>query len=95
LLGSIFTANRDANRYQNPNDFDLTRNFSDILSWNGEGHERACPGKSLSIGFIKIFCLHLFQNYQWDSITEVKWDFEKVTAVTPNNLVLQGFAQRL
>ncbi|MEH1962676.1 MAG: cytochrome P450 [Nostoc sp.] len=95
LLGSIFTANRDTNRYQNPDDFDVTRNFSDILSWNGEGHERACPGRSLSIGFIKIFCLHLFKNYQWDSITEVKWDFEKVTAVTPNNLVLQGFAQRL
>ncbi|MGF2033827.1 MAG: cytochrome P450 [Nostoc sp. CmiVER01] len=95
LLGSIFTANRDANRYQNPDDFDLTRNFSDILSWNGEGHERACPGKSLSIGFIKIFCLHLFHNYQWESITEVTWDFEKVTAVTPNNLVLQGFAHRL
>lgn len=55
LLGSILTANRDTNRYQNPDDFDLTRNFSDILSWNGEGHERACPGKSLSIGFIKIF----------------------------------------
>ncbi|WP_323808746.1 cytochrome P450 family protein [Nostoc sphaeroides] len=33
------------------------------------------------------------QSTQWDSITEVKWSFEKVTAVTPNNLVLQGFAQ--
>lgn len=95
LLGSIFTANRDANRYQNPDNFDLTRDFSDILSWNGEGHERVCPGRALSIGFINIFCLHLFHNYQWDSITEVSWDFEKVTAVTPNSLVLQGFAPRL
>jgi cytochrome P450 len=94
LLGSIFTANRDANRYQNPDSFDVTRNFSDLLSWNGEGHERVCPGRSLSIGLIKMFCLYLFKNYQWDSFTEVKWDFEKVTAVTPNDLVLQGFAQR-
>jgi hypothetical protein len=94
LLGSIFTANRDSNRYQNPDSFDVTRDFSDIVSWNGEGHERTCPGRSLSIGFIKIFCLYLFKKYQWDSFTEVKWDFEKVTAVTPNDLILQGFAHR-
>ncbi|MBW4562793.1 MAG: cytochrome P450 [Mojavia pulchra JT2-VF2] len=95
LLGSIFTANRDSNRYKNPDDFDVTRDFSDILSWNGEGHERACPGKSLSIGLIQIFCLYLFKKYQWNSITEVKWDFANVTAVTPNDLVLQGFAQQV
>ena len=94
LLGSIFSANRDPRRYQNPDDFDLTRDFSDIVSWNGEGHERACPGRSLSIGIIKMFCLYLWKNYQWNSITEVTWDFKKVTAVTPNNLVLQGFAHR-
>ncbi|MDB9346222.1 cytochrome P450 [Nodularia spumigena] len=94
LLGSIFTANRDANRYTNPDDFDVTRDFSDILSWNSKGHERACPGRGLSIGLIKIFCLYLFQNYQWESSTPVKWDFAKVTAVTPNDLVLQGFAQK-
>lgn len=94
LLGSIFTANRDGDRYQNPDDFDLTRDFSDILSWNSEGHERVCPGKSLSIGLIKMFCFYLFKNYQWNSFTEVKWDFENVTAVTPNDLVLQGLTQR-
>ncbi|MUG94340.1 cytochrome P450 [Scytonema sp. UIC 10036] len=94
LLGSILTANRDANRYTNPDSFDVTRDFSDIVSWNGEGHERACPGKSLSIGIVKMFCLYLFKKYQWDSFTQVKWDFEKVTAVTPNDLVLQGFTHR-
>jgi Cytochrome P450 len=94
LLGSIFSANRDGRRYQNPDDFDLTRDFSDIVSWNGEGHERICPGKSLSIGIIQMFSWYLLKNYQWDSFTEVKWDFEKVTAVTPNDLVLQGFAHR-
>ncbi|MEA5506645.1 cytochrome P450 [Halotia wernerae UHCC 0503] len=94
LLGSIFTANRDSNRYQNPDNFDVTRDYTDILSWNGEGHERACPGRTLSIGLIKMFCLYLFKNYQWNSFTEVKWDFENVTAVTPNDLVLQGFAQQ-
>jgi cytochrome P450 len=94
FLGSIFTANRDANRYQNPNDFDLTRDFSDLLSWNGYTHERACPGRSLSIGLIKVFCLYLFHKYEWNSITQVKWDFDNVTAVTPNDLVLQGLAQR-
>ncbi|GAA6615815.1 cytochrome P450 [Scytonema sp. NUACC26] len=94
LLGSTLTANRDANRYNNPDSFDVTRDFSDIVSWNGEGHERACPGKSLSIGIIKMFCLYLFKKYQWDSFTQVKWDFEKVTAVTPNDLVLQGFTHR-
>jgi hypothetical protein len=94
LLGSIFTANRDANRYQNPDNFDITRDFSDILSWNGEGHERVCPGRSLSIGLIKLFCFYLFKKYKWESITEVKWDFNNVTAVTPNDLVLQGFAKQ-
>ncbi len=64
------------------------------LSWNGEGHERACPGRSLSIGLIKMFCFYLVKNYQWNSFTEVKWDFENVTAVTPNDLVLQGFTQQ-
>ncbi|KAF3887593.1 MULTISPECIES: cytochrome P450 [Nostocales] len=94
LLGSIFTANRDANRYSNPDNFDVTRDFSDIVSWNGAGHERACPGRSLSIGIVKMFCLYLFKKYQWNSFTQVKWDFEKVTAVTPNDLVLQGFTHR-
>ncbi len=94
LLGSIFAANRDSTRYENPETFDIERDFSDILSWNGYGHERACPGRNLSIGLINIFCLYLFKNYQWDSITEVKWELERVTAVTPNDLVLQGFARR-
>jgi cytochrome P450 len=91
LLGSIFTANRDPNKYSNPDNFDIERDFSDILSWNGEGHERACPGRKLSIGLIQIFCLYLFKKYQWDSNTPVKWDFDKVTSVTPNDLVLEGF----
>jgi cytochrome P450 len=94
LLGSIFTANRDPRRYNNPDNFDTNRDFSDILSWNGKGHERACPGKDLSIGLIQIFCLYLFKKYQWNSTTPVKWDFEKVTAVTPNDLILQGFSSR-
>ncbi|MBV6627838.1 MAG: cytochrome P450 [Rivularia sp. (in: Bacteria)] len=94
LIGSIFTANRDAARYKNPDSFDIERDFSDILSWNGREHERACPGRNLSIGLINIFVLYLFKKYKWDSITEVKWEFEKVTAVTPNELVLQGFGIR-
>lgn len=94
LLGSILSANRDANRYENPDSFNVERDLSDVLSWNGYGHERACPGRDLSIGLINIFCLYLFKNYQWDSITEVKWELERVTAVTPNELVLQGFARR-
>lgn len=94
LLGSVFTANRDHRKYQNPDIFDTKRDFSDLLSWNGTGHERACPGRELSITIIEIFCLYLFKKYQWKSITEVKWDFEKVTAVTPNDLVLQGFSSK-
>ena len=94
LLGSIFSANRDPQRYENPEKFDVERDFSDILSWNGQGHERACPGRSLSIGLINIFCLYLFEKYQWDGITEVKWELERVTAVTPNDLVLKGFAKK-
>ncbi len=93
LLGSVFTANRDPKKYENPDTFNIERDFSDILSWNGKEHERACPGRSLSVGIIKMFCLYLFKKYQWESFTEVKWDFEKVTAVTPNNLILQGFTQ--
>ncbi len=94
LLGSIFTANRDSVRYQNPDNFDLSRDFSDLLSWNEPAHERACPGRDLSIGIIQIFCWYLLKHYQWQSFTEVKWDFYKVTAVTPNDMVLEGFTQR-
>lgn len=94
LLGSIFTANRDATRYENPDDFSTERDFSDLLSWNDGSKERVCPGKSLSIELIKIVSLHLLKHYQWTQPTEVKWDFEKVTAVTPNNLVLQDFSRK-
>ncbi len=94
LLGSIFSANRDPERYEHPDQFDTQRDFSDLLSWNGKEHERVCPGRSLSIGLVKIFCLYLFKRYQWDSFTEVKWDLEKVTPVTPNSLTLKGFAQK-
>jgi cytochrome P450 len=94
LLGSIFTANRDAARYTNPDEFSVERDFSDLLSWNGDGHERVCPGKSLSIELIKVFCMYLLKQYQWQQFTDVKWDFEKVTAVTPNELELQEFTAR-
>lgn len=94
LLGSIFTANRDAARYNQPDEFLVERDFSDLLSWNGDDHERVCPGKSLSIELIKVFCMYLFKQYQWKQFTEVKWDFENVTAVTPNNLELLGFAAK-
>ncbi|MEM7554983.1 MAG: cytochrome P450 [Cyanobacteria bacterium P01_A01_bin.84] len=94
LLGSILTANRDPKRYENPDKFDIERDFSDILSWNSQGHERACLGRSLSIGLINIFCLYLFNKYKWDSTTQVEWELERVTAVTPNDLVLKGFAKR-
>ncbi len=94
LLGSVFTANRDSKRYINPDDFSVDRDFSDLLSWNGDGHERVCPGQALSIELIKVFCMYLFTRYQWQQATEVKWDFENVTAVTPNDLELQGFAKQ-
>ncbi len=94
LLGSIFSANRDPQRYEHPDDFDRQRDFSDLLSWNGKDHERTCPGQALSIGIIKMFCFYLFKKYQWNSFSEVKWDLEKVTDVTPSTLVLQSFAQK-
>ncbi len=94
LLGSILTANRDSQRYENPDEFDIERDFSDILSWNGHGHERACPGRSLSIALINVFCLYLFKKYKWESNTEVEWELDRVTNVTPNDLVLKGFARR-
>ncbi len=95
LLGSIFTANRDATRYKEPDEFSVDRDFSDLLSWNGDDHERVCPGKSLSIELIKVFCMYLLKQYQWQQSTEVKWDFDNVTAVTPNDLELQGFAAKV
>lgn len=94
LLGSIFTANRDPERYETPDDFLVTRDFSDLLSWNGDDHERVCPGRSLSFELIKIFCMYLLKNYQWEQSTEASWDFENVTAVTPNDLELQGFTTK-
>lgn len=94
LLGSIFTANRDGQRYKNPDEFSVERDYTDLLSWNGDAHERVCPGKSLSIELIKVFCMYLFKQYEWKQFTEVKWDFEKVTAVTPNELELIGFTAK-
>ena len=94
LLTSIFTANRDPQKYQNPDQFDINRDNSDILAWNAANHARACPGRSLSIGIIKMVCFYLLKKYQWDSHSEVKWDMEKVTAVTPNDLILSGFRNK-
>lgn len=93
LVSSIFSANRYPKRYQNPDSFDIERDFSDILSWNGYGHERVCIGKGMSIGLINIFCLYLFKKYKWESFTEVNLDSAKFTQVIPNDLVLKGFAR--
>ncbi|MEO0336606.1 MAG: cytochrome P450, partial [Pseudomonadota bacterium] len=92
LLGSIFTANHDGNRYEEPETFSLERDFSDLLSWNGGSRERECPGRALSIELIKVVCMHLLKRYQWERFTEVAWDFGKVSAFTPNELELIGFA---
>lgn len=92
LLGSIFTANHDGERYEDPETFSLERDFSDILSWNGGSRERECPGRALSIELIKVVCMHLLKRYQWKRFTEVSWDFGKVGAFTPKELELVGFA---
>ncbi|MEO1395806.1 MAG: cytochrome P450 [Cyanobacteria bacterium J06634_5] len=92
LLGSIFTANRDGNRYKDPDTFSMDRDFSDLASWNEGSSERMCPGKALSIELIKVVCMHLLGRYQWEQFTEVTWNFEKVNAFTPNDLELVGFS---
>ncbi|NES84333.1 MAG: cytochrome P450 [Moorea sp. SIO2B7] len=94
LVASIFTANRDPEKYESPDTFKVTRDYSDLLSWNGENRERNCPGKSLSINLIKMFCLYTFKQYKWDSFSEVEWDLNKFGPFTPNNLVFDGFAHR-
>ena len=94
LVASIFTANRDPQKYQNPDDFNIERDYGDILSWNGENPERKCPGQSLSIALIKLFCLYAFKQYQWKCSSEVEWDMKQFGAFTPENLVLNGFARK-
>ena len=94
LVASIFTANRDPEKYESPDTFKVTRDYSDLLSWNGENSERNCPGRSLSIYLIKMFCFYTFKQYKWDSFSEVEWDMNKFGAFTPNNLVFDGFAHR-
>lgn len=94
LVASIFTANRDPQKYKNPNDFNIERNYSDILSWNGENPERKCPGQSLSMTLIKLFCVYAFKQYQWKCSSEVEWDMKQFGAFTPENLVLDGFARK-
>ncbi|KST62073.1 cytochrome P450 [Mastigocoleus testarum] len=94
LVASIFTANRDSQKYKNPDDFDIERDYSDILSWNGENIERKCPGQSLSIALIKLFCLYAFKKYQWNCSSEVEWDMKRFGAFTPENLVLDNFSQK-
>ena len=94
LVASIFTANRDPQKYENPDNFNIERDYSDIVSWNGENPERKCPGQSLSIALIKLFCLYAFKLYQWNCSSEVKWDMKQFGAFTPENLVLDGFTRK-
>ncbi|MEO1395807.1 MAG: cytochrome P450 [Cyanobacteria bacterium J06634_5] len=91
LLGSVFNANRDEDRYDNPETFSLERDFSDLLSWHGENPERMCPGRDLSIALIKVFCMTLLKHYRWEHSTEVAWNFKMPNLMTPNKLELEGF----
>ena len=95
LIASIFTANRDPDKYDHPNEFRLTRNYSDLLSWNGDNQERKCPGRSLSITLIKLFCLYAFKRYQWTSCSTAEWDMNRFGQFTPQNLVFNGFTRRV
>lgn len=92
LLGSVFNANRDARKYDHPNTFSLDRDFSDLLSWHGANRDRVCPGRSLSIELIKVVCMSLLKNYQWERATAVEWNFELAVFMTPNKLELLGFS---
>jgi len=94
LMASLFNANRDPQKYESPDTFKITRDYSDILSWNGSNQERNCPGRSLSIAIIKLFCLYAFKQYQWRSFSDVEWDMKRLVSFTPTNLVLDGFARQ-
>ena len=94
LVASIFSANHDPQKYENPDNFNIERDYSDILSWNGENPERKCPGQSLSIALIKLFCLYAFKQYQWNCSSEVEWDMKQFGPFTPENLVLDGFSRK-
>lgn len=94
LVASLFTANRDPKKYESPDTFKTTRDYSEILSWNGSNPERNCPGRLLSIAIIKLFCLYVFKQYQWRSFSEVEWDMKKFGPFTPMNLVFDGFSRR-
>jgi cytochrome P450 len=93
LIASLFTANRDPDKYEEPDTFKTTRDYSDLLSWNGSNQERNCPGRALSIAIVKLFCLYAFKHYQWRSVSGVEWDMKKFAPFKPN-LVLNGFARR-
>lgn len=93
LVASLFTANRDPDKYEEPDTFKTTRDHSDLLSWNGSNQERNCPGRSLSIAIVKLFCLYALKHYQWNSVSGVEWDMKKFAPFKPN-LVLNGLARR-
>ena len=48
IMGVISLANMDPDVFEHPDEFDVNRDFSKLVSWNGFG-PRKCPGQDISL----------------------------------------------
>lgn len=103
---NLHAANHDARRWEHPERFDLSRDFDDVLSWNGSGGTRTegrdCTGKELSIQLISTWVLCLFGRWTWKPIDPdvIVWDGKRFGPNRPKRLptkcelVLRGVKER-
>lgn len=89
LLG-IYTANHDHERYENPSEFNLNRDYSDILSWGGSGSARECPARKFSINFLSICTCILLVEYNLKfSTKQISWEMKKYTGLKPKDFCIE------
>jgi len=58
VSANINLANHDSDKYNNPSQFNIQRDFSDFLGFNGINNPRVCPGRQLATHIIILFLLH-------------------------------------
>lgn len=89
---SLFHAGRDERAYDDPNAFRLGRDHGDTMSFNGAGHDRACPGQNLSINLAKIFALRVIGAHEFSaSKDDIQWDMKTFGPFRPSQLELTDF----
>jgi cytochrome P450 len=99
VVAAIFQANRDPARYSKPDDWDIERDYSDALMWNGsEGatNHRDCVGRPIASAIVKTFVLTLFGRWKWTGTEPglAAWPEKQLAAMRPKKLILKGISER-